>query len=123
MGKIRSGQYTIEMKQKLFEATSYYASCKFYIDDTPNISLTKLISSARHMKLHYGVRIIFIDYIGLISVEGNAPIWEKVGDISKTLKSLARELKIPIVALSQLAYSLVQRSDRTSHTAPMQVCA
>lgn len=90
------------MKQKLFEATSYYASCKFYIDDTPNISLTKLISSARHMKLHYGVRIIFIDYIGLISVEGNAPIWEKVGDISKTLKSLARELKIPIVALSQL---------------------
>ena len=102
MGKIRSGQYTTEMKQKLFEATSYYASRKFYIDDTPNISLTKLISSARHMKLHYGVRIIFIDYIGLISVEGNAPIWEKVGDISKALKSLARELKIPIVALSQL---------------------
>ena len=54
------------------------------------------------MKIHYGVKIIFIDYIGLITVDGDGPVWEKVSDVSKSLKSLARELKIPIVALSQL---------------------
>lgn len=100
--QIRSGKYTSEMKKKLFEATAYYASRKFYIDDTPNIRLNSLISSARHMKIHFGVRIIFIDYIGLITMDGNAPVWEKVSEISKALKALARELKIPIVALSQL---------------------
>ena len=99
---IRSGKYSQATKDKLFEATHYYASRKFYIDDTPNISLNSLISSARHMRIHYGVKIIFIDYIGLINVDGNGPVWEKVSDISKALKGLARELKIPIVALSQL---------------------
>ena len=99
---IRSGKYTTENKRKLFEATAYYASRKFYIDETSNITLDNLISSARHMKIHYGVKIIFIDYIGLITVDGDGPVWEKVSDVSKSLKSLARELKIPIVALSQL---------------------
>lgn len=99
---IRKGMFTTQAREKLFEVISYYASKKFYIDDTPNISLNSLISSARHMKIHHGVKIIFIDYLGLISVEGNGPVWEKVSDISKSLKALARELKIPIVALSQL---------------------
>lgn len=99
---IRSGKYTEEVKRKLYEATSYYASRKFYIDETSNITLNNLVSSARHMKIHYGVKIIFIDYIGLITVDGDGPVWDKVSDVSKSLKSLARELKIPIVALSQL---------------------
>lgn len=100
--RIRSGQYTTEMKQKLFEATAYYASHNFYIDDTPNIELDALISSARHMKLHYGVRILFVDYMGLITIDKDGPVWEKVSDISRVLKALARELKIPVVALCQL---------------------
>lgn len=100
--RIRSGIYTTEMKQKLYEATAYYASRKFYIDDTPNIELDALISSARHMKLHYGVRILFVDYMGLITIDKDGPVWEKVSDISRALKALARELKIPVVALCQL---------------------
>ncbi|MCI7115216.1 MAG: hypothetical protein MSA36_08595 [Treponema porcinum] len=100
--RIRSGKYTSEMKQKLYEATAYYASRKFYIDDTPNIELDALISSARHMKLHYGIRILFVDYMGLITVDKDGPVWEKVSDISKALKALARELKIPVVSLCQL---------------------
>ncbi|MCR4734510.1 MAG: DnaB-like helicase C-terminal domain-containing protein, partial [Treponema sp.] len=99
---IRSGKYTNEMKQKLFAATAYYASRKFYIDDTPNIELDALISSARHMKLHYGIRILFVDYMGLITVNKDGPVWEKVSYISKSLKALARELKIPVVTLCQL---------------------
>lgn len=71
---IRKGMFTTQAKEKLFEATSYYASKKFYIDDTPNISLNSLISSARHMKIHHAVKIIFIDYLGLISVEQDADL-------------------------------------------------
>lgn len=99
---IRSGKYTTQMKQELFESTAYYASRRFYIDDTPNLKLDALISSARHMKLHYGIRILFVDYMGLITVDKDGPVWEKVSDISKSLKALARELKIPVVALCQL---------------------
>lgn len=99
---IRNGPYKNEVKSKVYEANAFFSSRKFFIDDTPNINLNALISSVRHMKYHYGIRIVFIDYLGLIAVEGNGPVWEKVSDISKSLKTLARELKIPIVALSQL---------------------
>lgn len=99
---IRNGPYTKEVKSKIYEANAFFSSRKFFIDDTPNINLNALISSVRHMKYHYGIRIVFIDYLGLITVEGNGLVWEKVSDISKSLKALARELKIPIVALSQL---------------------
>lgn len=99
---IRSGKYTTENRQKLYEATHYYETRKFYIDDTPNITLNALIASARHMKIHFGVKIIFIDYIGLITVTKDGPVWELVTEISKSLKALARELKIPVVALCQL---------------------
>lgn len=99
---IRNGPYTSEVKSKIYEANAFFSSRKFFIDDTPNINLNALISSVRHMKYHYGIRIVFIDYLGLITVEGNGLIWEKVSDISKSLKALAQELKIPIIALSQL---------------------
>ena len=99
---IRNGLYTNEVKSKIYEANAFFSSRKFFIDDTPNINLNALISSVRHMKYHYGIKIVFIDYLGLIAVEGNGPVWEKVSDISKSLKTLARELKIPIIALSQL---------------------
>ena len=99
---IRNGPYTNEVKSKIYEANAFFSSRKFFIDDTPNINLNALISSVRHMKYHCGIRIVFIDYLGLIAVEGNGPVWEKVSDISKSLKTLARELKIPIIALSQL---------------------
>ena len=59
---------------------------------------------ARRMVVNHKVKIIFIDYIGLISTENSsAPVYEQVSEISKSLKALARELEIPIVALCQVA--------------------
>lgn len=75
-----------------------------YIVDTPNMQLLDLRSMARRMVLNYNVEIIFIDYIGLISTEHpEAPVYETQSLISKSLKGLARELEVPIVALCQVA--------------------
>lgn len=75
-----------------------------YIVDTPNMQLLDLRSMARRMVLNHNVKIIFIDYIGLISTEHpEAPVYETQSLISKSLKGLARELEIPIVALCQVA--------------------
>jgi len=75
------------------------------IDDTPNISLAQLKSKSRQMK-RMGCQIIFVDYLTLVRYDKpQVPRHERVGEISKSLKSLARELEIPIVALSQVGRS------------------
>ncbi|AGT27114.1 replicative DNA helicase [Borrelia miyamotoi] len=79
------------------------SNAELYIEDTANISLLTLATQARKLKRFSGIDIIFVDYISLISLETkNIPRHEQVASISKALKELARELKIPIIALSQL---------------------
>ncbi|WKC58404.1 replicative DNA helicase [Borrelia sp. P9F1] len=89
--------------QALNNAANDLSNAELYIADTANISLLALATQARKLKRFSGVDIIFIDYISLVSLEAkNIPRHEQVASISKALKELARELKIPIVALSQL---------------------
>ena len=77
-----------------------------YIVDTPNMKLLDLRTMARRMKALHDVKIIFIDYIGLITSENeDAHVYEQQSAISKSLKNLARELEIPIVVLCQVARS------------------
>ncbi|AHH08073.1 replicative DNA helicase [Borrelia anserina] len=79
------------------------SNSEFYIEDTANISLLTLSTQARKLKRFSDIDILFVDYISLISLESrNIPRHEQVASISKALKELARELKIPIIALSQL---------------------
>ncbi len=75
-----------------------------YIDDTPNMKLLDLRAQARRMKAKHDIQILYIDYISLIGHENpTMPRHEQVSDISRSLKALARELNIPVVALSQLS--------------------
>lgn len=104
MSKIRSGMIKIDEIQKIQDAAGRWFEAPLYIVDTPNMRLLELRSMARRMVEKHGVKIIFIDYIGLIATENpTAPVFEQVSEISKSLKALARELKIPIVALSQVS--------------------
>lgn len=101
---IRSGMLSTADFQKLQDAAGRCYNAPLYIVDTPNMQLLDLRAMARRMKVNQGVQIIFIDYIGLISTENpNAPVYESQSEISKSLKALARELEIPIVALCQVA--------------------
>ena len=86
-------------------AEDLYEKCsKFLVQDTPNISLMEIRSQARKMKREKDIQAIFIDYIGLIDLQGpaNMPRHEQVSIISRSLKSLARELNIPIICLAQV---------------------
>jgi replicative DNA helicase len=87
---------------RLMEAGGKLYNAPLYLDDTPNISLAQLRSRARKMR-RLGVVCIYIDYLTLIRHGDNrTPRYERVGEITKSLKNLARELDIPIVALSQV---------------------
>ncbi|WP_215536372.1 DnaB helicase C-terminal domain-containing protein [Borreliella bavariensis] len=90
-------------RQKCVKACSKLENFSFYIENTHNIQIHQLKAEARKMKKDYGVEIIFIDYISLISVEhNNTPRYEQVAFLSRNIRALANELEIPIIVLSQL---------------------
>lgn len=102
--KIRNGMLKLEDFKKLQDAAGLLYGSPLYIVDVPNMKLLDIRAMARRMKVNQGVKIIFIDYIGLITSENpDAKMFEQQSAISKSLKSLARELDIPIVVLCQVA--------------------
>ena len=109
---IRVGQLSDQEWKDLIRASGLIAQSKMIIDDTPGISFSELRSKARKYKLDFDIRIIFIDYLQLMVGSKNTDSrQQEVSDISRALKSLARELNIPIIALSQLNRSVEQRED------------
>nr|WP_301409888.1 DnaB-like helicase C-terminal domain-containing protein [Borreliella japonica]WKC88552.1 DnaB-like helicase C-terminal domain-containing protein [Borreliella japonica] len=85
------------------KACSKLENFSFYIENTHNIKIHELKAQARKMKKNFGVEIIFIDYIGLISLENNnIPRFEQVAFLSRNIRALALELEIPIIVLCQL---------------------
>ncbi len=101
-----SGQITEAMKESILNtADRMYDNSKYFlIQDTPNISLAEIKAQSRRMVRKEGVQIIFIDYIGLIEPDGDSSKkrFELMAEVSRSLKGLARELKVPIVCLSQV---------------------
>ncbi len=110
---IRTGKLSDDEWQKLVEAATSIASSGLIIDDTPGINLQEFRSRARKYKVDHDIRIIFIDYLQLMagSGRGGENRQQEISDISRALKSLARELNIPIVALSQLNRGVETRDD------------
>ena len=101
--KLRSGMLSMSDFKKLQDAAGRIYTAPLYIVDQPNMQLLDLRALARRLVVERGVKIIFIDYIGLIATENpNAKVFEAQSEVSKSLKALARELGIPIVALCQV---------------------
>ncbi|MGL4986436.1 MAG: replicative DNA helicase [Treponemataceae bacterium] len=108
--KIRSGLLKMSDFQLIQNAAGKFYEAPLYIVDTPNMKLFDLRSLARNLKMLHNIQIIFIDYISLITSENkHIPRHEQVAEISRSLKSLARELNIPIVALSQLSREIEEK--------------
>jgi replicative DNA helicase len=101
--KIRSGLIKPSDFNALMEAAGRIYEAPLYLVDMPNIKLLDLRTMARRLRAEKDVRVIFVDYLTLITHENaELPRWEQIASISRSLKALARELRIPIIALSQL---------------------
>ena len=111
---LRTGNLKDSDWEKLIEGAGVIGKSKMIIDDTPGISISELRSKCRKFKLEQGLDLIIIDYLQLMTgrVGGRAESrQQEISDISRSLKGLARELNVPVIALSQLSRAVEQRPD------------
>ncbi len=112
--KLRTGTMADMDWENLIESANDIARSKLIIDDTPGISINELRSKCRKYKHEFGLDVIMIDYLQLMTGgtgKGSESRQQEISDISRSLKSLARELNVPVVALSQLSRAVEQRPD------------
>lgn len=111
--KIKSGDLNQLEWQQLFARIKYLTGAPMFIDDTPSLSIFELRTKARRLVREHGVKIIIIDYLQLMNASGMkfGSREQEVSMISRSLKQLAKELNIPIIALSQLNRSVESRTD------------
>ncbi|WP_439096921.1 replicative DNA helicase [Bacillus massiliigorillae] len=111
---LRTGALTDEDWRKLTMAMGSLSNAGIYIDDTPGVRIGDIRSKCRRLKQEHGLGMILIDYLQLIRGDGNSGDnrQQEVSEISRSLKALARELKVPVIALSQLSRGVEQRQDK-----------
>ncbi len=110
---IRTGALSEEQWEMLFEGGRAIAESKLILDDTPGITVRELRSKCRKYKLEHDLKLIVIDYLQLMNGSAKSESrQQEVAEISRSLKALARELQVPIIALSQLSRQLESRPDK-----------
>lgn len=112
--KLRTGNLEEADWESLIEAATDIGQSKLIIDDTPSISIGELRSKCRKYKLEHGLDLVMIDYLQLMTGSGKSSEsrQQEIAEISRSLKSLARELNVPVIALSQLSRAVEQRPDK-----------
>ncbi len=111
---MRTGNMSDMEWEKLIESADVVGSSNLIIDDTPGITIQELRSKCRKYKLEHDLKIIMIDYLQLMSGSGGRSSesrQQEISEISRSLKALARELDVPVIALSQLSRAVEQRPD------------
>lgn len=111
--KVRTGKLDEEDWTKLAEAIGPLSEAGVYIDDTPGISVMEIRTKCRKLKMEKNIGLVVIDYLQLISGSNkrNGSREQEISEISRSLKVLAKELNVPVIALSQLSRAVEQRDD------------
>ena len=112
---IRVGNLADSDWDRIIEATEMFSNSKLILDDTPGISVSELRTKCRKYKLEFGLQLIIIDYLQLMTGSGrrgNDNRQQEISEISRSLKAIARELNCPIIALSQLSRAVESRNDK-----------
>ena len=111
--KVRTGKLEDEDWGKLAEAIGPLSETGIYIDDTPGISVMEIRAKCRKLKLEKNIGLVVIDYLQLVqgSNKRNSSREQEISEISRSLKILAKELNVPVIALSQLSRAVEQRPD------------
>ena len=107
--KITTGNLKEEDFEKLSEAMGELAEAPIYIDDTPGISIMEMRTKARRLQMEHGLKLLIVDYLQLVHGRNLENRVQEVSEISQALKNLVRELKIPVLACSQLSRAVESR--------------
>lgn len=112
--KVRTGYLAPSDWPRLTAAAGKLSEAPIFIDDTPAISVMELRAKARRLKAHHDIKLILLDYLQLMrgSTFNSENRQQEISDISRSLKALARELSVPIIAISQLSRAVESRNDR-----------
>ncbi len=109
---IRKGQLQAGDWDKLTRAVGTLSEAPIYIDDTPSISVLEMRAKARRLAAQHDIGLIIVDYLQLMQGRTNENRTQEISDISRSLKALAKEHNVPVIALSQLNRSLESRTDK-----------
>ncbi len=110
--RVRNGKLAQSEFPTLVNAAGIIAEAPIYIDDTPAISVLELRAKARRLKAEKNIGLVVVDYLQLMQGKNTENRQQEISEISRSLKALAKELSIPVIALSQLNRSLESRTDK-----------
>jgi replicative DNA helicase len=120
---LRMGKITQEEFRNLARASAKLQNLPFYIDDTPGLTIAALRTRARRLKRQKGIGLIIVDYLQLLQGSGkggNDNRVQEISEISRGLKTLAKELNVPVIALSQLSRAVEQRENKRPQLADLR---
>ncbi len=118
--KLKTGKLDDADFDRISRAYGELAEAPLFIDDTPGMSLAEIRTKARRLQMEHGLRMIVVDYLQLIKGRGIENRVQEVSEISQGLKNLARELKVPVLAVSQLSRAVEQRGTRKPQLADLR---
>lgn len=118
--KIMTGNLNDAELEKITEAMAILADAPIFIDDTPGARVLDMMTKARRLQMDHNIRIVFVDYMQLAVSRNLENRVQEVSEISQTMKNLARELKCPVVVLSQLSRAVEQRGSARPQLADLR---
>ncbi len=118
--KLKTGRLDEKDFDKLSLAMGELAEAPIFIDDTPGMSISEMRTKARRLQMEHGLRLIVVDYLQLVRGRNLENRVQEVSEISQSLKNLARELKLPVLALSQLNRSVEARGTKKPQLADLR---
>lgn len=118
--KLKTGRLDEKDFDKLSLAMGELAEAPIFIDDTPGITISEIRTKARRLQIEHGLKLLIVDYLQLIKGRNLENRVQEVSEISQNLKNLARELKIPVLALSQLSRAVESRGTRRPQLADLR---
>lgn len=110
--KLKTGRLSQEDFLKISDAMGVLAESKLFIDDTPGLSIYEMRTKARRLMMEQEIDLLVVDYLQLAHGQNRENRVQEVGEISQGLKNIARELKIPVLALAQLSRAVEQRGEK-----------
>jgi replicative DNA helicase len=120
---LRSGRLQEDDWPRIDSAMTQLSNAKIYVDETPGLSPTEIRARARRLKRERGLDLIVVDYLQLMQVPGNKENRAtEISEISRSLKALAKELKVPVIALSQLNRGVEQRVEKKPVMSDLREC-